>query len=238
MFPPAAGRRPPRAEGPAGGPGPPGSVPAVDESAGEHYFSGRLADRPASDAERELVEVRLRGREVEVETAAGVFSGGRVDLGTRVLLREAPVPPASGDLLDLGCGWGALALAMAADAPGATVWAVDVSARARDLTRRNAERLGLPGVRAVAPDEVPDDVVLAALWSNPPIRVGKEALHGLLRRWLPRLAPGADAHLVVQRNLGADSLQAWASASLGDVVRVERAGSAKGYRVLRATRLG
>jgi len=221
--------------------GPPpraGSVAAVDETAGEHYFSGRRADRPASDAERELVEVRLRGREVEVETAPGVFSGGRVDLGTRVLLREAPVPPASGDLLDLGCGWGALALAMAADAPGATVWAVDVSARARDLTRRNAERLGLPGVRAVAPDEVPDDVVLAALWSNPPIRVGKEALHDLLRTWLPRLAPGADAHLVVQRHLGADSLQAWVQASLGEVVRVERAGSAKGYRVLRATRLG
>ncbi|WP_299034870.1 class I SAM-dependent methyltransferase [uncultured Pseudokineococcus sp.] len=210
--------------------------PTPAESA-QHYFTGRLASRPAGEDERELREVRLRGREVEVETAPGVFSAGRLDLGTRVLLREAPTPPASGDLLDLGCGWGALSLAMATEAPDAVVWAVDVSARALDLTRRNAERLGLPGVRAVLPEDVPDDVVLAALWSNPPIRVGKDALHELLSTWLPRLAPGADAHLVVQRNLGADSLQAWMSAHLGSVVTTSRAGSAKGFRVLRSHRL-
>ncbi|WP_422631878.1 class I SAM-dependent methyltransferase [Pseudokineococcus basanitobsidens] len=195
-----------------------------------------MADRPAGDDERRLLEVRLRGRDVEVETARGVFSTDRVDLGTRVLLREAPPPPTTGHLLDLGCGWGALALAMAAEAPEAVVWAVDVSARARDLTRRNAERLDLPGVRAVAPEEVPDDVGLAALWSNPPIRVGKEALHAMLARWLPRLSAGGSAHLVVQRNLGADSLQAWLARELGDAVDVERAGSAKGYRVLRVAR--
>ena len=225
--------------------------PAQDESAhpgsaqhespqhesAQHYFTGRLASRPAGADERAPLAVRLRGREVELETAPGVFSAGRLDLGTRVLLREAPAPPPSGHLLDLGCGWGALALAMAAESPDAVVWAVDVSARALDLTRRNAERLGLPGVRAVLPDEVPADVALAALWSNPPIRVGKEALHDLLATWLPRLAAGADAHLVVQRNLGADSLQAWMAASLGPVVETTRAGSAKGFRVLRARRL-
>ena len=209
----------------------------AQETTAQHYFTGRLASRPAGDDERTPLAVRLRGREVEVETAPGVFSAGRLDLGTRVLLREAPAPPAAGHLLDLGCGWGAVALAMAAESPDAVVWAVDVSARALDLTRRNAERLGLPGVRAVRPDEVPGDVVLAALWSNPPIRVGKEALHDLVAAWLPRLAPGADAHLVVQRNLGADSLQAWMTAQLGSVVATTRAGSAKGFRVLRARRL-
>ncbi|MEJ5915474.1 class I SAM-dependent methyltransferase [Pseudokineococcus sp. 1T1Z-3] len=221
-------------QGPAAGED--GTASPAGAPATEHYFGGRLAGVPAPADERTLLQVRLRGRDVEVETARGVFSAERVDLGTRVLLREVPAPPRSGHLLDLGCGWGAVALAMAAEAPEAVVWAVDVSARARDLTRRNAERLGLAGVRAVAPEEVPDDVALAALWSNPPIRVGKEALHDLLARWLPRLAPGADAHLVVQRNLGADSLQAWTTAHLGDVVEVERAGSAKGYRVLRARR--
>ncbi|WP_366917684.1 methyltransferase [uncultured Pseudokineococcus sp.] len=195
-----------------------------------------MAGRPAGDDEREVREVRLRGRDVEVETAPGVFSAGRLDLGTRVLLREAPTPPDGGDLLDLGCGWGPLALAMAAEAPGAIVWAVDVSERALDLVRRNADRLGLPGVRAVLPSEVPDDVVLAGLWSNPPIRVGKDALHALLLRWLPRLAPGADAHLVVQRNLGADSLKAWLGGALPAPLETTRAGSAKGYRVLRVRR--
>ncbi|NNH22230.1 methyltransferase [Pseudokineococcus marinus] len=195
-----------------------------------------MAGRPAGDDEREVLEVRLRGRDLEVETAPGVFSAGRLDLGTRVLLREAPTPPDGGHLLDLGCGWGPLALAMAAEAPGAVVWAVDVSERALDLVRRNADRLGLPGVRAVLPSEVPDDVVLAGLWSNPPIRVGKDALHALLLRWLPRLAPGADAHLVVQRNLGADSLQAWLGGALPAPLEATRAGSAKGYRVLRVRR--
>lgn len=205
----------------------------------DHYFTAR----PASAAERRTLAVRLAGRDVEVEVASGIFSPGRLDLGTQVLLRTVPpldetLAAAAGPdahVLDLGCGWGPVALTMALEAPAATVWAVDVNERALDLVRRNAERLGLPGVRAVTPDEVPDDVALAALWSNPPIRVGKDVLHAMLLRWLPRLAPGASAHLVVQRNLGADSLQRWLVEHLaGPVpgVRVERAASAKGFRVL------
>lgn len=202
----------------------------------EHYFTAQ----PASAAERRTLAVRLAGRDVEVEVASGIFSPGRLDLGTQVLLRS--VPPLDGSvathLLDLGCGWGPVALTMALEAPDATVWAVDVNQRALDLVRRNAERLGLGGVRAVTPDEVPDDVAFGALWSNPPIRVGKETLHGMLLHWLPRLAPGAVAHLVVQRNLGADSLQRWLDEHLPPVLpgaRVERAASAKGFRVLRVS---
>ena len=143
--------------------------------------------------------MRLAGRDVEVVTAPGVFSGDRLDLGTRVLLRQAPPPPASGDLLDLGCGWGPLALSLALLSPRATTWAVDVNERALELTRENARRLRTDGLRAVRPEQVPDDVGFSAIWSNPPIRVGKAALHALLLRWLPRLSPGAQAHLVVQR---------------------------------------
>ncbi|MFC8921530.1 class I SAM-dependent methyltransferase [Cellulosimicrobium sp. NPDC057127] len=207
----------------------------------DHYFTAR----PASPAERRTLAVRLAGRDVEVEVASGVFSPGRLDLGTQVLLRTVPpldealaataATAAPAHVLDLGCGWGPVALTMALEAPAATVWAVDVNERALDLVRRNADRLGLPGVRAVTPDEVPDDVALAALWSNPPIRVGKDVLHAMLLRWLPRLAPGASAHLVVQRNLGADSLQRWLAEHLERPlpgVRVDRAASAKGFRVL------
>ncbi len=200
-----------------------------------HYFS---REAPGEGEPREIA-VQLGGREVRVLTAGGVFSGDRLDLGTRVLLREVPAPPAEGDLLDLGCGWGPLALTMGLLSPGARVWAVDVNRRAVALTDRNARRLGLAGVRAVTPEEVPDGTTFAAIWSNPPIRVGKAELHALLLRWLPRLAPGASAHLVVQRNLGADSLHAWLGDALpaasGRDVTVTRAGSAKGYRVLRVT---
>ncbi len=150
----------------------------------EHYFT----EQPSSERERRRLELRLRGHDVSVWTEGGVFSQDRVDLGTRVLLREAPDLPATGQLLDLGCGWGPIALAMALDSPAATVWAVDVNARAVALTADNAAALGLDGVRARAPAEVPADVSFDVIWSNPPIRIGKDALHSLLRQWIPRLA--------------------------------------------------
>ncbi|MFI2752680.1 class I SAM-dependent methyltransferase [Cellulomonas sp. P22] len=197
----------------------------------DHYFTAQ----PASADERRTLRVHLAGQDVEVETAGGVFSPEHVDLGTEVLLRTVPPAPATGDLLDLGCGWGPVALSLALASPDARVWAVDVNERALDLVRRNAERLGLANVVATTPDDVPADVRLAAIWSNPPIRVGKEALHELLLRWLPRLAPGAEAHLVVGKNLGADSLQRWVADQLGDAATVERVATAKGFRVLRVT---
>lgn len=200
-------------------------------TANDHYFTAQ----PASSEERRTLAVHLAGRDVEVETAGGVFSPDHVDLGTEVLLRTVPAAPATGDLLDLGSGWGPVALSLALESPEAQVWAVDVNERALDLVRRNAERLGLGNVRAVLPDEVPDDVAFAAIWSNPPIRVGKDALHALLLRWMPRLAPGAQAHLVVGKNLGADSLHRWLAEQLGDAADVERVASAKGFRVLRVT---
>lgn len=193
----------------------------------DHYFTAQ----PASAAERRRAVVHLAGQDVEVDVAAGVFSPGGVDKGTQVLLREVPQPPAAGDLLDLGCGWGPVALTMALGSPGATVWAVDVNERALDLLRTTASRLGLDNVRAARPEDVPDDVRFAAIWSNPPIRVGKAVLHDLLRTWLPRLAPDAAAWLVVQKNLGSDSLARWIEAELGR--GVERAASSKGFRVLR-----
>jgi 16S rRNA (guanine1207-N2)-methyltransferase len=198
----------------------------------EHYFSSK----PADDDALRTVTVRLAGRELDVVTAGGVFSPAHVDLGTRVLLDGVPEPPATGHLLDLGAGWGPIALTLGLDSPDATVWAVDVNERALDLVRRNAARLHLPHVNATMPDDVPDDVRFAAIWSNPPIRIGKAELHELLRRWLPRLEVGATAWLVVQKNLGADSLQRWLADDLGDGWRVERAASAKGFRVLAVTR--
>ncbi len=202
----------------------------------DHYFT----EQPSSARERRLVDLTLRGREVSVWTEGGVFSHERVDLGTRVLLREAPPLPSEGQLLDLGCGWGAMAIAMAQEAPGASVWAVDVNSRALALTADNAERLALTNLQSAAPDAIPDDVAFDVIWSNPPIRIGKEALHSLLLQWLPRLRAGGVAYLVVQRNLGADSLHAWLDRTLTETspgeYAVRRLGSAKGYRVLEVSR--
>ncbi len=163
-------------------------------------------------------------------TDRGVFGHGQIDTGTKLLLVTLEAPPATGDLLDIGCGTGAIALTMARRSPGATVWAIDVNRRARELCAANAARAGLGNVRVMAPDDVPDSVRFAAIWSNPPIRIGKEALHELLLRWLGRLAPGADAHLVVQKHLGADSLLRWLTEHGHPADRIA---TGAGFRVLR-----
>ena len=195
----------------------------------EHYFSAQ----PSGEFTPRPLDVTLAGRAVTLQTAGGVFSPGGLDTGTQVLLNHVPPPPPSGDLLDLGCGWGPIALTLALESPHATVWAVDVNERALELTRRNAETLGLDNVRTALPHEVPDDMRFMCIWSNPPIRIGKNELHGLLDAWLPRLREGADAWLVVARNLGADSLQRWMDARYRGELSVGRNATHKGFRVLR-----
>ena len=166
---------------------------------------------------------------LELSTDSGVFSPGRLDPGTRFLLEQAPLPPASGDILDLGCGYGPIACALAARSPGATVWAVDVNERALGLCAANAERAGLANVRCATPDNPDIPSRLAGIWSNPPVRVGKEPLHAMLRQWLGRLAPDAAATLVMGRNLGADSLHAWLEKEGWSVTRLS---ARSGYRLL------
>ena len=194
----------------------------------DHYFTSS----PRSDYATRTIRARLAGREVELITAGGVFSPEHVDQGTQVLLATVPAPPLTGHLLDLGAGWGPIALSLALQAPDATVWAVDVNARALDLVRRNAQRLGITNVNAVLPDDVPAQVQFATIWSNPPIRVGKQELHAMLAKWLPRLDTDADAWLVVAKHLGAESLQRWIGENLA--LDVDRAANSKGFRVLRA----
>ncbi|MFC8848922.1 MULTISPECIES: class I SAM-dependent methyltransferase [unclassified Micromonospora] len=199
---------------------------------GDHYFSAE----PGTAARPREVEFTVAGRDYVLTSAGGVFSADRLDSGTAVLLRKAdlPAPDTAGPLLDLGCGFGPIACVLAGSAPAATVWAVDVNERARALTAANAERVGAADrVRVAAPDDVPDDVRFAQLWSNPPIRIGKEGLHELLLRWLPRLAPDGVAWLVVARHLGGDSLHHWL---VERGWQVRRHASQKGYRVLRVTR--
>lgn len=197
----------------------------------EHYFT----ETPSSEAKTRQLSLDLAGHAVTVETVSGTFSPTRLDLGTAVLLRHLPEPPA-GDVLDLGCGWGPIALHTALDAEDAEVdvrvWALDVNARSLQTTAANARRLGLDSIRTVTADEIPAELQFSAIRSNPPIRIGKEALHELLQTWLPRLAPGGRADLVVSKNLGADSLQKWIAAMLGDGFEVVRTGSSKGFRVL------
>lgn len=189
-----------------------------------HYFT-----TPTGPENRRTIRARFWETEWEFETADGVFSADGLDLGTAVLLRESTPRPESRRLLDLGCGYGVLAVALASASPQAQVDAVDVNERALALTASNAARHGVADqVRTMLPDAADPEARYDEIWSNPPIRIGKDALHELLTTWLGRLAPGGVARLVVGRNLGADSLQRWL---IEQGYRCERVASAKGFRV-------
>jgi 16S rRNA (guanine1207-N2)-methyltransferase len=202
-----------------------------------HYF----AAQPSARSQPREVSLVLPDATVSLVTDRGVFAHEEVDPGTRYLLQEGPMPPSAGQVLDLGCGYGPIAVTLARRLPEATVWAVDVNERAVELTRRNATQLGLGNLRALVGGDpaaaagagLPDDVQFDAIWSNPPIRIGKKALHALLLGWLARLAPDGRAVLVVHKHLGSDSLAAWLTTEGWEVRRL---GSRAGYRLLDVAR--
>lgn len=202
----------------------------------QHYFS----ESPDGELRPREIEVELAGASRSVVTAGGVFSPEQLDRGTAILLRELPAADTLGSagttpLLDIGCGWGPIALDAALNQPEREVWAIDVNERSRELTRRNAARLGITNIEVAAPEDVPATLMFGEIRSNPPIRVGKDALHAILRQWLPRLSDDGVAHLVVAKHLGADSLQRWIATEFPELA-VDRPARDKGFHIIRAQR--
>lgn len=196
----------------------------------QHYFSAT----PRGELIAKPITVTLAGKPRTVQTAGSVFSPDHLDRGTEMLLKHTPLA-SRGPILDLGCGWGAIALEAALDAPEAEVWAIDVNERARHLTEANAHALGLTNIRVTDPTRVPADLRFHEIRSNPPIRIGKQALHELLETWLPRLDDGGTAYLVVAKHLGAESLQRWITDTF-PFLTVDRLAREKGFHIIRAAR--
>jgi len=197
-------------------------------STSDHYF----AQQPSSPSVPTTHEVQVRKLQFVLAGDRGVFNQGELDWGTRVLIENADVP--DGEVfLDLGCGGGAIAVALSMLRPTATVWAVDVNERALEVARRTVTLNKLRNVHVLSPHEVPSDLRFDGIWSNPPIRIGKAALHALLLEWLGRLTPQGCADLVAHKNLGSDSLAKWLTTQ---GFNVDRARSKQGYRILHITR--
>jgi 16S rRNA (guanine1207-N2)-methyltransferase len=204
----------------------------MPEQTPQHYFSAQ----PASEFASREIEVRLAHQDFTVETAGGIFSPEHIDAGTEALLYSVPLPNPAGNLLDIGCGWGPLALTMGLEAPEAAVYAIDVNERALELTTRNAARLGLANIAATTPDALDTALTFTTIWSNPPIRVGKDELHVIMRTWLPRLVIGGEAYLVAAKHLGADSFEKWLGTEFAGTHAVTREDTRKGFRVIKVTR--
>ncbi|WP_418969790.1 class I SAM-dependent methyltransferase [Alloscardovia omnicolens] len=214
----------------------------------EQYFSAQ----PSTEDDRKKITISMRGTEYDVTVSRSVFSTHRLDLGTKVLLDRVPSPadlPEQAHILDLGCGWGPISIAAAAEAPHtSTIWALDVNERAIELAALNASHAGLSNVRAGTVESFErdfgadwSDAHFDLIWSNPPIRIGKEELHTLLMTYLPRLTVGGHAYMVVQKHLGADSLMSWLDSQLNNDAtasyEVSKFASAKGYRIIEVERL-
>jgi 16S rRNA (guanine1207-N2)-methyltransferase len=190
------------------------------------YFS----EQPSGTQVRRRFKAQIWGQELTLITASGVFAADGLDRGTAVLLRASPIPQGNPRILDLGCGYGPIALAIAVHCPGAIVDAIDINERALALCRENAEALGVADrVRVLRPEQVEPGIRYDEIWSNPPIRIGKQGLHEMLLAWLARLAPDGVARLVVGKNLGSDTLQRWL---IEQGYICERVASSKGFRVL------
>ena len=198
----------------------------------EHYFS----QEPSSSLKTRQIVVPIAGVNKSLTTATGTFSPQKLDTGTEVLLSQIRLAPEIGNVLDLGCGWGPIALNLAATRPKAMVWAVDTNLRSLELTSKNASDLGLSNLKIAQPEQVPSEITFSGIWSNPPIRIGKAALHEMLMKWLPRLEINGSAYLVVQKHLGSDSLQKWLAAELPSNYEVSRHMSEKTYRVIKVQR--
>lgn len=196
----------------------------------QHYFS----EQPQADAKTHEVEFELEGTTFNLKAASGTFSSTRLDAGTRVLLKESADFPRAGAVLDIGCGWGPISIAIASLRPETQVFGLDVNSRSLELAEANAASLKLSNFKALRAEHIPGDQMFDGIWSNPPIRVGKTVLHSLMQTWIPRLKPGASAMLVVQKQLGAESFQKWLTETF-EGFDVAKHSIDKGYRVIRVT---
>jgi 16S rRNA (guanine1207-N2)-methyltransferase len=193
----------------------------------EHYFSSD----PAAPKKTVSIFLQVGGKEFEVEAASGTFSSSKLDAGTAVLLKHHEHFPKDGNVLDIGCGWGPIGISIAAVEKNSRVFGIDINQRSIEQSNFNAAKLNLKNYSAMHSRELPDDLQFSAIWSNPPIRVGKKVLHELMETYIPRLEPGGKAMLVVQKNLGADSFQRWLGTRFPQA-EVSRVATDKGYRVI------
>ena len=194
----------------------------------DHYYTRepRSESRPAECA------FTYRGIPLVFRTDAGVFSRGEVDTGTRLLLEALP-EEMSGDVLDLGCGWGVIGIAIARKWPEARVTMADVNVRALALSRENAERnrakaecVESDGMAALAGH------AFDAVVTNPPIRAGKQVIYGMFADAAKSLRPGGSLYLVIRKQQGAESCMKYLQTLFENVETLEKSG---GFRVLKAT---
>lgn len=166
----------------------------------EHYYT----PKPETPHDVEQIEYSLRGAALRFYTDAGVFSRDKVDFGSHCLLKT--LPPLSGSILDLGCGYGAIGIALAVLNPKSSVWMADINERAVKLARRNIQLNHVKNAKTAVSDGFSSiQGPFEAIVCNPPIRAGKAVIYPWFEQSIHYLAPGGALYLVIQKKQGAPS---------------------------------
>ena len=194
----------------------------------DHYYTRE----PQSESRPVSCEYEYRGIRMRFETDAGVFSRGEVDTGTRLLLEALP-EQMSGDVLDLGCGWGVIGISVSRKWPDTRVWMADVNLRALELSWKNAEANGAR-VTCLESDGMAGlmDRKFDAVITNPPIRAGKQVIYQMFADAAKCLKPGGALYLVIRKQQGAESCVKYLQTLFENVEKLDRSG---GFWVLRAS---
>ena len=198
-----------------------------------HYY----AKNPETESKETSWTFPLRGREFRFISDSGVFSKRTVDFGSRLLIESFRLnEEVAGDILDVGCGYGPMGLALAHAYPTRLVEMVDVNERAMSLARRNAEANNIRNVKVYESntyDQVPEGRQFAAIVSNPPIRAGKQVVHRILSEAHTHLLPGGTLTVVIQKKQGAPSAEQKMLDVFGNVEIIARD---KGYWIIQSVK--
>ncbi|OLO27183.1 16S rRNA methyltransferase [Alkalihalophilus pseudofirmus] len=168
-----------------------------------HYFS----EKPSVESNRSTFVFDLRGSTLKFTSDAGVFSKREVDFGSRLLLDAFTFPEVKGDILDMGCGYGPIGLALAKENKALTVYMADINERAVELTKENATDNKITNIKVIQSNlfEAIEKDNFAAILTNPPIRAGKSTVHQIFEQAYSKLVSGGQLWVVIQKKQGAPS---------------------------------
>ena len=192
----------------------------------DHYFSAA----PQSAHEDRHFTFGFAGRTLRFQTDAGVFSKQHVDPGSELLCRCLPEDLA-GDVLDMGCGWGAMTVMTLAAHPAVRVTMADVNARALELAKTNLALNGMTATAVLSDGFSAVDGLFDTVITNPPIRAGKQVVYGIFEGAKAHLKAGGALYAVVRKQQGAPSALSFLKGIYREAEVVEKDG---GYWILAA----
>ncbi len=195
----------------------------------DHYYS----NKPQTESKPRQWKFTLLGHDFTFETDAGVFSKSEVDFGSRVLIDAFIMPEVTGDVLDVGCGYGPIGLSIAKANPERCIHMMDINTRAISLAEKNAKLNGIQNVRIFESDGLAaaGEIQAAAILTNPPIRAGKETIFRFYDESYEKLVERGELWVVIQKKQGAPSTVSHLEEMFSEVEVVEKK---KGYWIIKA----